>query len=99
MERHSSIEDFFQNLILENKNLFSNLNKTLQETGIHSTNFQSYISNLQTKTINIENNIQNLIDNKTSEYDKLAVQLGISGTLGLATSGLVLAFLFLLVFQ
>ena len=84
-----SSEDFFQNLILENKNLFSNLNKTLQETGIHSTNFQSYISNLQTKTINIENNIQNLIDNKTSEYDKLAVQLGISGTLGLATSGLV----------
>ena len=46
-----SSEDFFQNLILENKNLFSNLNKTLQETGIHSSNFQSYISNLQTKTI------------------------------------------------
>ena len=84
-----SSEDFFQNLKLENQNLFSNLNKTLQETGIHSTNFQSYISNLHTKTINVENNIQNLIDSKTSEYNKLAVQLGISGTLGLATSGLV----------
>ena len=84
-----SSEYFFQNLITENQNLLSSLNKTLQESGIHSTNFQSFISNLQTKTINIENNIQNLIDNKTSEYEKLAVQLGISGTLGLITSGFV----------
>ena len=84
-----SSEYFFQNLITENQNLLSSLNKTLQESGIHSTNFQSFISNLQTKTINIENNIQNLIDNKKSEYEKLAVQLGISGTLGLITSGFV----------
>ena len=37
----------------------------------------------------MENNIQNLIEEKTSEFNKIAVQLGISGTLGLATSGLV----------
>ena len=84
-----SSEQFFQNLQLSNQELFSNLNKILQETGIHSQNFNSFLSKLNTNSLNIENNIQNLIDSKTTEYNKLAVQLGISGTLGLATSGLV----------
>ena len=84
-----SSEQFFQNLQLSNQELFSNLNKILQETGIHSQNFNSFLSKLNTNSLNIENNIQNLIDSKATEYNKLAVQLGISGTLGLATSGLV----------
>ena len=71
-----------------NMNLFTNLNNIIKENGISSKNYDQIISDLKIE-LDLKNSIKNLFSKKIEEFKELGISIGISSTLGLATTGFV----------
>ena len=71
-----------------NMNLFTSLNTVLKNHGISSKNYDQIISELKIK-LDLENSLKNLYSKRIKEFKQIGISLGISSTLGIATTGFV----------
>ena len=69
-------------------NLFTSLNTVLKNHGISSKNYDQIISELKIK-LDLENSLKNLYSKRIKEFKQIGISLGISSTLGIATTGFV----------
>ena len=84
-EKTNSIIKELDNL---NMNLFTKLNSIIKENGISSKNYDQIISDLKID-LDLKNSVKNLFSKKIEEFKELGISIGISSTLGLATTGFV----------
>ncbi len=71
-----------------NMNLFTSLNTVLKNHGISSKNYDQIISELKIK-LDLENSLKSLYSKRIKEFKQIGISLGISSTLGIATTGFV----------
>ena len=87
-----NLKEKTKNIIKEldnlNMNLFTKLNNIIKENGISSKNYDQIISDLKIE-LDLKNSVQNLFSKKVEEFKQLGISIGISSTLGLATTGFV----------
>ena len=87
-----NLKEKTKNIIKEldnlNMNLFTKLNNIIKENGISSKNYDQIISDLKIE-LDLKNSIKNLFSKKIEEFKELGISIGISSTLGLATTGFV----------